>query len=360
MTTRIAINGFGRIGRAFFRQAQLRSDIEIVAINDLGSVESLAYLASHDTVYRDQPFAVTAGEALNGSAGSLIVAPRTSQWGASPVKAATIPVFAQKDPLQLPWGALNVDVVIESTGVFTTYDKANVHIQAGAKRVVISAPAKAGDDTSINGEMVVLNANEEAFANAAITSNASCTTNAASPVIVILNEMLGIEKAILNTVHAYTATQALVDGPSKKDLREGRAAAHNMVPSSTGAAVAVGKVYSPVSGLFDGISIRVPVIAGSIADVTFISKRPTTVEEVNDMLTKAAQSDRWKNVFAVTNEPIVSSDILGNTHASIADLEMTRVVGGNLVKVLAWYDNEAGYTNTLIEHAVRASQTPLA
>ena len=209
----------------------------------------------------------------------------------------------------------------------------------------------------MHGETILLGVNEEKFGTSDITSNASCTTNATSPIIAILHEAIGVEKAILNTVHAYTGTQAIVDGPSKKDLREGRAAAQNIVPSSTGAAIAVTEAFPDLKGLFDGISIRVPVPAGSIVDVTFIAKRNTTKEEVNEILTKASNDPRWKNIFAVTNEPLVSSDILGNPHASIADLEMTRVVGENLVKVLGWYDNEMGYTHTLVDHVIKTGNT---
>jgi glyceraldehyde 3-phosphate dehydrogenase len=198
--------------------------------------------------------------------------------------------------------------------------------------------------------------NEDKLEGCVISSNASCTTNAGSPLIAILDETLGIEKAVLNTVHAYTASQAIVDGPSKKDLREGRAAAQNIVPSSTGAAIAVTKVATQLQGKFDGISIRVPVVAGSIVDVTFISKKNTTAEEVNSLLKKAAKDPRWNGIFTVTEEPLVSHDIIGNRHASIADLEMTRVVDGNLVKVLAWYDNEMGYTYTLVEHVIKAGR----
>jgi glyceraldehyde 3-phosphate dehydrogenase len=265
-----------------------------------------------------------------------------------------IRVTQVKDPKELPWKDMNIDVVVESTGLFVTYDKAHAHIDAGAKHVVISAPAKNGEDNTIKGETILLSVNEEKFGTCQVSSNASCTTNAASPLISILDEAFGIDKAILNTVHAYTASQALVDGPSKKDFREGRAAAQNIVPSSTGAAIAVTKAFTKLEGLFDGISIRVPVPAGSIVDVTFISKKPTTAEEVNRVLYEAAANDKWKHVFAATEEELVSSDILGLPFASIADLKMTRVVGGNLVKVLAWYDNEMGYTHTLVEHVARA------
>jgi glyceraldehyde 3-phosphate dehydrogenase len=335
--TRVAINGFGRIGRAFLKVAWECPELEIVAVNDLGSIESLAYLLKYDTVYRHWNHEVK-------SDGKDI-------W----IDGKQVQFISEKDTTKLPWKDLNIDVVVESTGLFTAYEKAQFHLDDGAKRVVISAPSKG--DGSVAGETILLGVNEEKFGTCPITSNASCTTNASSPLIGILDEALGIEKAILNTVHGYTASQALVDGPSKKDLREGRAAAQNIVPSSTGAAIAVTKAYPKFEGLFDGISIRVPVPAGSIVDVTFIAKRPTTAEEVNDMLKKASMTDRWKNVFATTDEPLVSSDILGNSHASIADLALTRVVGGTLVKVMAWYDNEMGYTYTLVEHVIKTGMT---
>ena len=330
---RVAINGFGRIGRAFLKIAWSRPEIEIVAVNDLGTLESLAYLLKYDTVYRTWGHDIQVVE------------------GGMNIDGKLVKFIGEKDTTKLPWRDLNIDVVVESTGLFTAYEKAKFHIDQGARKVVISAPSKG--DGSVNGETILLGVNEEKFGTCDITSNASCTTNAASPLIGIMHEALGIEKAILNTVHGYTASQALVDGPSKKDLREGRAAAQNIVPSSTGAAIAVTKAYPALEGLFDGISIRVPVPAGSIVDGTFISKKNTTAEEVNAILTKAAQSEQWKNIFAVTNEPLVSSDILGNSHASIADLAMTRVVGGNLVKVMGWYDNEMGYTYTLVEHVIK-------
>ncbi len=319
---RVAINGFGRIGRAFFKVARENEQIEVVAVNDLGSIESMEYLLKYDTVY-----------------------------GKSDHNLKGVKYVSEKDPTKLPWKELDIDIVVESTGLFTSTEKAQAHIDAGAKRVVISAPIK--DDGS---PTILMSMNEEKLRECKISSNASCTTNAGSPLIAILDEALGIEKALLNTVHAYTATQALVDGPSKKDLREGRAAAQNIVPSSTGAAVAVTKVATQLAGKFDGISIRVPVVAGSIVDVTFISKKNTTAEEVNSILKKAAASVRWKGVFTVTEEELVSSDILGDSHASIADLAFTRVVGGNLVKVLAWYDNEMGYTHTLVEHVIKAGR----
>ncbi|MBP6908656.1 MAG: type I glyceraldehyde-3-phosphate dehydrogenase [Candidatus Pacebacteria bacterium] len=336
--TRVAINGFGRIGRAFLKIAWERPEIEIVAINDLGSIDNLAYLLRHDTVYRGWNHSVE----VSGT--NLVIDDKT------------VTFISEKDTTKLPWKDLSIDVVVESTGLFTAYDKAQFHIDCGAKKVVISAPAK-GSDGSIAGETILLSINEAKFGTCDITSNASCTTNAASPLIAIMHETIGIEKAILNTVHGYTASQSLVDGPSKKDMREGRAAAQNIVPSSTGAAIAVTKAFPELEGLFDGISIRVPVPAGSIVDITFIAKRATTAEEVNTILTNASKDARWSTLFAVTNEPLVSSDILGNSHASIADLEMTRVVGGNLVKVMGWYDNEMGYTYTLVDHVIKTGKT---
>lgn len=330
---KVAINGFGRIGRSFFRMSEGHQDYEIVAINDLGDPKALAYLLKYDTIYGHTGFDTLADEH------TLIVNGRK------------INLTQEKDPTKLPWGQLDIDVVLESTGVFTSYEKSKSHLDAGAKRVVITAPVK--DDPNVvgvTGATVLMGANEEKLSTCNITSNASCTTNAASPLIGILKEAIGIEKAILNTVHAYTASQSLVDGPGKKDLRIGRAAAQNIIPSTTGAAIATTQAYPDLVGKFDGISIRVPVAIGSIVDVTFIASKDTTVEEVNSALTAAASSPRWSKVFTVTNEPLVSSDIIGARFGSIADLGMTQVVDGNLVKVLAWYDNEASYVSTLIEH----------
>lgn len=344
---RVAINGFGRIGRAFYKMAWERDDIEVVAVNDLGTLESLAYLLKYDTVYGRAAFSV------DTTSGNIVASDGS--------KRVETKFVSSKEPSGLPWKDLQVDVVVESTGLFTSFEKAKFHLDQGAKRVVISAPAKdepasAGSSGVARGETILLGVNEDKFGTCDITSNASCTTNAASPLIGVLHEALGIEKAILSTVHGYTASQALVDGPSKKDLREGRAAAENIVPSSTGAAIAVTKAFPALTGLFDGISIRVPVPVGSLVDVTFISKKPTTTEGVNKILTDASQTPRWNGLLAVTDEPIVSSDIIGVTVPSIVDLEMTRVVGGNLVKVMAWYDNEYGYTKTLVEHVIKAAK----
>ena len=333
---RVAINGFGRIGRAFVRQVWNRPEIELIAINDLGSPEPAAYLLKYDTVYGRAPFTVERRD------------------GVLMIDGREVTLFAEKDPMALPWKDLAIDVVVEATGAFNDYEKASVHINAGARRVVITAPAK-GDEGPGKGATVLMGVNEELLSTCPVTSNASCTTNSGSPMIAILDETVGIAHAMLSTTHAYTATQAIVDGASKKDLREGRAAAQNIIPSSTGAAIAVTKAYPSLAGKFDGISLRVPVPVGSIADITFVAKRDTSAEEINDILRKAAAEDRWKGIFAATDEPLVSSDIIDDRHASIADLAMTRVVDKRLVKVLAWYDNEAGYTHTLVEHVIKAA-----
>ncbi len=337
---RVAINGFGRIGRAFLKVARERQEIEIVAVNDLGDIKNFAYLLKYDTAYGVSSFDISVNEKTN----SLVV------------DGVEVLFISEKDPTKLPWKKLDIDVVVESTGLFTSSEKAQAHIDAGAKRVVVTAPIKDKADSKIKGATVLMALNEDKLEGCLISSNASCTTNAGSPLMAILDETIGIEKALLNTVHGYTASQALVDGPSKKDPREGRAAAQNIVPSSTGAAIAVTKALPQLEGKFDGISIRVPVVVGSIVDITFISKKNTTVEEVNSILKKAANEDRWRNIFTVTEEPLVSHDIIGNRHASIADLNFTRVVDGNLVKVLAWYDNEMGYTYTLVEHVIKAGR----
>lgn len=340
MATRVAINGLGRIGRAFLKQAIGNTDLDIAAVNDLGDLENLAYLLKYDSAYGRSGLDVKTVD------GKLVV------------NGHEIIVTQEKDPSLLPWKDLNIDVVVESTGFFTDYAKAQAHLTAGAKRVVISAPAKGEAVDGVTGQTVLMGINEDALSTCQISSNASCTTNASSPVIQILSEKIGIEKAILNTVHAYTGTQKLVDSPvSKGDYRKGRAAAANMIPSTTGAAIAVTQVVTDLAGKFDGIAIRVPVITGSLADVTFIAKRDTSVEEVNQILRDAASEPRWAGVFAATDEQVVSTDMIGDTHASTADLGMTRVVDGNLVKVLAWYDNEMGYTHTLVMHVIKIGQS---
>lgn len=336
---KVAINGFGRIGRTFFRMAHNHPDFEVVAINDLGDINNLAYLLKYDTVYGHAAFDVVVSE------GALIV------------DGKKITFLSEKDPKSLPWRAQEIDIVIESTGFFASYELSKMHLEAGAKRVILSGPVS--DDPILagtTGATVLMGVNEHDLSTSVITSNASCTTNATSPLIAILKEAIGIEKAILNTTHAYTASNTIVDGPSKKDFRSGRAGAQNIIPSSTGAAKATTLVHPELKGKFDGIAVRVPVAVGSIVDVTFIASRSTSAEEVNEALTKASLTDRWKHLFAVTTEPLVSSDIIGARFGSIADLDMTRVVDGNLVKVLAWYDNETSYTHTLIEHVAAVAR----
>src|SRR3989344_979753 len=301
----VAINGFGRIGRLFFRQAIANQSLKIVAINDLGDKENLAYLLKYDTVYGrfDEELKVTdKGFSVSGQ---------------------EIIYLQQKDPTLLPWKDFGVDIVVESTGVFESYEKAKVHITSGAKRVVITAPAK--DVDGPEGKTVLMGINETDLKTCNISSNGSCTTNAASPVIQIMNETIGIEKAILSTVHAYTATQNIVDGPTKgKDFRRGRAGAQNIAPSTTGAAVAVTRAIPELALKFDGIAMRVPTVSGSIADITFISKKKTTVEEINDIFKKAALDSRWKGILKVVEDQIVSSDIVGEPYGAIVDLGFTK------------------------------------
>lgn len=332
---KVAINGAGRIGRAFIKVASTRPEIEIVGINDLGDAENIAYLLNYDTVY--------GRSGLNA---------KVKDEHTITIASKDVRFTQEKDPTKLPWKELDVDVVVESTGVFREYDKAKMHLDAGAKRVVISAPAKGDPVEGINSATVLMGVNHDTLKTCSISSNASCTTNAGGAVMQVLKDTLGVEKALLNTVHAYTATQSIVDGPAKKDFRKGRAAAQNIIPSTTGAAIATAQVIPELEGKFDGIALRVPVPAGSVADITFIAGRDTTVEEVNEILTDASKEDRWKKVFAVSTDEIVSSDIVGSKYASIVDLPMTRVAGGNLVKILAWYDNEMGYTHMLVDHVI--------
>jgi glyceraldehyde 3-phosphate dehydrogenase len=326
MKTNIAINGFGRIGRLFYRQIASKNPpaggLEVVAVNDLGDRENLEYLLKYDSVYGRFD-------------------------GKLPEH-----VLQEKDPAELPWKKLGVDIVIEATGVFNTYEKAQAHVAAGAKRVVITAPAK--DDDTDDGKTILMGVNEEEIQNCVVSSNGSCTTNAVAAVIQALNQGIGVERALLNTTHGYTATQSIVDGPTRgKDFRRGRAAAHNIIPSSTGAAIAVTRAVTDLKEKFDGIALRVPVIAGSIADITFVAKKHTSVEEVNNVLKQAAQTS---DVLSVTEEPLVSSDIVGQPFGAIVDLHMTRVVDGTLGKVLCWYDNEWGYVSTLVKHVAAAAK----
>ena len=325
---RIAINGFGRIGRIFFRQAFGYPEIEIVAINDVGSIENLTYLLKYDTVYGRFDKSVELKD------NSLLA------------DGQEIKVFQEIDPKNLPWKDLNIDVVVESTGVFETKEKASGHLEAGAKRVVITAPAK--DEIT---PTATPNVGMQTLADDLVTSNASCTTNAVNPVAAVMMASVGLKKAILTTVHGYTASQGLVDGPDKKeDFRRARAAAQNIVPSTTGAAKATIRVINELENKFDGVAIRVPVLSGSLIDFTFVTERPTSVKEINDIFKKAAASKEWEGILTVTEDPIVSSDILGNPHGSVVDLALTKVIDGDLVKVFAWYDNEWGYGAMLLKH----------
>jgi len=326
MKTRIAINGFGRIGRIAFRIAHGRDDIEVVGLNDLTDTKTLAYLLKHDSNYGDYNHEVLYDEK------NLLI------------DGVRIPVYAEKDPAALPWKDLNVDVVIESTGRFTTSDTAKAHITAGAKRVVISAPTKSDDVDTI-----VLGANDDKLKDSTeIVSNASCTTNSVAAVMSILDKEFGVDKAMLTTVHSDTASQTLTDSPAK-DMREGRAAPHNIVPTTTGAAVAVALTVPSLKGKFAGLSVRVPTPVVSLSDVTMLLKRSTTKEEINDVLVKASKEPYYQGIVAVSDEPLVSSDYIGNPNSGIVDLELTNVVAGNLAKVVVWYDNEWGYSNRLVE-----------
>ncbi|OGH66631.1 MAG: type I glyceraldehyde-3-phosphate dehydrogenase [Candidatus Magasanikbacteria bacterium RIFCSPHIGHO2_02_FULL_41_13] len=320
---RIAINGFGRIGRHALKVASQKKNIEIVAINDLTDTRTLAHLLKHDTAYPDFEAKVSYDEK------NIIIGSKK------------IVVCAEKDPAMLPWKKLGIDVVIESTGRFTEAEAASAHIKAGAKKVIISAPGKGELKTFVRG------VNDMQYKGEKIIDNASCTTNCAAPMMLVLEKEFGIEKAMLTTVHSYTASQMLQDGPSK-DLREARAAAANMVPTKTGAAVAVTRTIPQLQNKFDGLSIRVPTITVSLTDLTVLLKKSVTVEQVNKAYTKASKS-YLKTILEISNEPLVSSDYIGNAASATIDLELTRVVDGNLVKVVGWYDNEWGYANRLVE-----------
>lgn len=324
--TTLGINGFGRIGRNAFKIAFERSDIEIVAINDLTDTKTLAYLLKNDSNYGTYHHDVTYDDT------NIIV-------DGKPIK-----VLAERDPASLPWGNLGVELVIESTGFFTAKEDAEKHITAGAKRVVISGPTKSeGVDT------IVLGANEDKIEGAShVVSNASCTTNSLGAVMAILDSEFGVEKSMLTTVHSYTASQAIQDAP-KKDLREGRNGAENIVPTTTGAAIAVTKTLPQLEGKFDGLSIRVPTPVVSISDVTALLSRDVTVEEINNAFKKAAGEPFYQGILAVSEEPLVSRDYIGNSNSGTVDLLLTKVVGGNLIKICVWYDNEWGYSNRLVE-----------
>lgn len=334
---RVAINGFGRIGRLFFRQVWDNKNLDIVAINDLGDIENLAYLLKYDTIYRQF------GNEVKAQGNELVI------------DGKRVKVLQEKDPAKLPWKEMKIDIAVESTGAFESFEKASAHLTAGAKRVVITAPAK--DDERDDAKTVLLGVNEEKFKVCKITSNGSCTTNATSPVVAVMSETVGIKKAFLNTTHGYTATQNLVDGPTKgSDFRRGRAAAQNITPSFTGAAISVTRALPELENKFDAVAMRVPIITGSMGHICFLAKRKTTAEEVNDIFRKAAKDKRWKGILKVTEDQLVSSDIIGDPHGAIVDLKFTKVVDGDLVSVFSWYDNEAGYVATLVGHVLKAAE----
>ena len=326
MKTRVAINGFGRIGRNAFKIAFERSDLEVVAINDVTETKTLAYLLKHDSNYGTYEHKVSSDET------HLLVDDKKIQ------------VTAEKDPTQLPWSKLEIDVVIESTGHFTKSEDASMHLKAGAKKVVISAPTKSADV-----ETLVIGANEDRLEGAGdIISTASCTTNSVAAIMAIMDEAFGVEKAMLTTIHSYTASQALQDGPAK-EIRETRSAAENIVPSTTGAAIAVTLALPQLKDKFDGLSIRVPSPVVSLSDVTMVLKKNTTKEDINTVFKKAVKEPYFQGILDVSEEPLVSKDYLGNSHSGVVDLLLTNVVAGNLAKVVVWYDNEWGYSNRLVE-----------
>ena len=325
----IAINGFGRIGRQAFKVAIAKKDVKVVAINDLTDTKTLAHLLKYDTAYGRYDVAVDFDEK------NIIV------------KGKKIPVYAEKDPSLLPWGKLKVDVVLECTGRFTKKEDAEMHVKAGARKVIISAPAKEGNvPTYVRG----VNCGKVKQEKSLVINNASCTTNCIAPVMAVLEEKFGIEKAFMSTAHGYTADQNLQDGPHK-DLRRARAAAENIVPTTTGAAKSVGEVIPRLKGIFDGVAFRVPVPTCSLSDITVVLKKNVTKDDVNKALIDASNTERFAGILTSSDEPLVSSDYVGNTYSSIVDLSLTNVVGGNLVKVVAWYDNEVGYSHRLVEMA---------
>jgi glyceraldehyde 3-phosphate dehydrogenase len=329
MAGKVAINGLGRIGRAALKLALDQPELELVAVNEIGSLDNMVYLLKYDTVYGRYERPV---EAVDGK---LVV------------DGTPLVYLSERNPERLPWGELGVDLVLECTGRFTDREAADKHVRAGARWVVLSGPTSSPDvPTIIHGV-------NRPDGETQIISCASCTTNNITPLVEILDRHFGVEKALLTTVHAYTATQALVDGPGgAKDLRRGRAAAQNFVPSSTGAASATAKALPAMQGRFDGVAVRGPVVVGSLSDLVFVLARDTTPEEVNDLLRQEATTERYQGVLGVTDEPLVSADIVKDPRASIVQLDLTRVVGGNLVKVMSWYDNEWGFTNQMVQIAV--------
>lgn len=332
---KLAINGFGRIGRQVYKifTERFPNEVEIVAVNDLTSPEILAYLLKYDTVYG------TWEKDIHAEGEDIVV------------DGKRIKVLKEKDPSLLPWKDLDVDVVIESTGFFTNAEGMQKHLDAGAKKVVLSAPAK--------GEGVptfVLGVNSDSYQGQTMINNASCTTNCITPIVEVIDRNFGIDKVMMTTIHSYTASQALLDGPKGKDKREMRAAAENIVPTTTGAAIATTQVITHLKGKFDGLSVRVPTPVVSLSDFVFLLKKNTTVEEVNNAIKEAAKESRYQGILDWTEEELVSKDFVGNSHSSIADLKLTKVIDGNFVKVVSWYDNEWGYSNRLVEMTLKVGK----
>ncbi|GAB2798085.1 type I glyceraldehyde-3-phosphate dehydrogenase [Streptomyces chlorus] len=324
---KVAINGLGRIGRAALKILHDVDGVELAAVNDLIEVDNLAYLLAHDSVY--------------GRYGNTV----TATDGALSIDGHNVPVYAERDPARLPWKELGIDLVLECTGAFRHEEELRRHLQAGARFVILSAPARTETVAT------VVHGVNQAPDGVQVISCASCTTNCITPVVEVLDRRIGVERAIMSTVHAYTSTQQLVDGPSR-DVRRGRAAGVNMVPASTGAALATTRALPALAGRFDGVAIRVPVPVGSVADIVAVTARPTTAEEVNDVFRQEAGTDRYRDVLAVSAEPLVSTDIIGDPRASVIDAAMTRVVDGTLVKIMSWYDNEWGFTHQMVREAL--------
>lgn len=347
---RVAINGYGRIGRVAHRVILEKhsEEIEAVAINAGSStdIKGWMYLLKYDTSYGPLPSSVILRSESTKDLDSSATPQNDMKIGYLIVKDKKIPVFSQKDPSLLPWKDLNVDVVIESTGHFTTEEKLKAHISAGAKKVVLSAPIREGDVPTY-----VLSVNEKDYKGESLINNASCTTNCIAPVAKIMVDNFGVEKAMMTTIHGYTSDQRLQDG-GHKDYRRARAASENIVPTSTGATIAASEAVPELKGIFNGLAIRVPVPVGSLSDFTFLLKKNTTVEEINETFRQEAKNPIYNSILEVTEDPIVSSDIIGNSHSAIVDLSLTQVVGGNMVKIIAWYDNEYGYANRLVEEVL--------
>ncbi len=328
----VAINGFGRIGRAAFKIILDTPELDLVGVNDIVPPDNLAYLLKYDTVYGRYQRSVEAE-------GDKLIVDGTSYT-----------VFKEKDPAQLPWGELGVDIVFECTGIFTNQKGLKKHLQAGAKYAILSAPAKGeGVPTVVHG------VNQPGDGSVRMISCASCTTNCITPVVEVMERRFGLKKAVMTTIHAYTSSQQIVDGPSKK-IRRGRAGAANFVPTSTGAAIATTRVLPQLEGRFDGVAVRGPIPVGSIADMIFLTERETSVEEVNAVFREEAASERYQGVLGATDAPIVSADIIQDPHASLVDLGMTQVVDGDLVKVMSWYDNEWGFTSQMIREGLRIAR----